>query len=327
MGVRWSKIAVVAAAVAGALVAPAAASAAGEPDTGGYGSFRLEASNGYSGVLLAGSGPGYRRGHVVIWLFRRNAFVVYAAPATVTDSVIEADLGRLGRIDVEFAATGEKGRTAPACEPKQRVSYDKGSYVGKIELHGEEGYTEVSATSARFSLHPFIDLICGGYESGELLGDGVPGARLTVTRRMQHGRVFLQANKNSAGARVKLRASIDERRGRIQIAREIEFRMPGRVLDFESDLSRAVLAPSAPFFGMGTYRQDARPANRWTGSLAVDFPGRSNVSLTGARFHPNLVHARLTESTLRVARPNLSPWPSTKPSPTASAMHLALGAS
>ena len=92
------------------------------------------------------------------------------------------------------------------------------------------------------------------------------------------------------------------------------------VFDFDPELRSAVLSPPAPFSGSALFRRGAEPANRWTGSLAVDFPGNSDVSLVGARFDVHLRHARLRETRSRpgsAERPNLRPWLSTKLSPTA----------
>lgn len=314
-----SRLAVSAALALTVFLLPAApAHAEGELDTGGFGTFRLDGTNGYSGWVLAGSGPGFEHGEVLVWLFRRNASVSYLAPARVTDTAIEAELGQVGRIDVEFEPAGEEGRAAPVCEPQQRVSYEKGSYVGEIELHGEEGYTDVSATRASFTLHPFIDLICGGLSIGEAFGHGIPGARLTAHARLGGRRVSLQVNQNRPDAPVKVQASIVERRQDVIVTREVRGTDPGRAFEFASDLRFAAARPDAPFSGTGTFRRGARRANRWTGSLAVDFPGNSNVSLTGARFRTKLLHAHLTEERSR-ARPRLSPWHSTRPLPIASA--------
>jgi hypothetical protein len=60
-------------------------------------------------------------------------------------------------------------------------------------------------------------------------------------------------------------------------------------------LRTAVLAPPAPFSGSATFYRFAKAANRWTGNLAIDFPGRARVPLVGSRFEATLVHAKRDE--------------------------------
>lgn len=303
-------------------VQAAPATAEGEPDTGAFNAFNLKGSNGYRINVLAVSSKGYRKGQVLILVSRKRQSVTYFAPAKVTNTDVEADLGALGVIDVTFQPSGREGSAHPVCDRSQSVTYEKGSYVGAIDLRGEEGYTRVRVESAPYSLHPFADLICPGYSRSEETGRGIPGARLRARSVSGGKRLHLQVNQNRPGARVEISASLDERLGRIQVSREVQFDYPVSAFEFAPDLRAASLEPPAPFSGAALYRGRARPANRWTGNLAVDFPGHSNVSLTGARFESSLVHARFTEETLhydRFPRPNLLAWPSTKPSPIASA--------
>lgn len=298
------------------------ASAEGEPDTGAFNAFTLKASNGYKMFVLAFSKKGYRNGEVLIRVGRKGQGVSYLVPATVTDTKIDADLGALGRIALEFVPTGVKGVASPVCDRSQRVPYAKGSYAGVFEFRGEEGYAEVTANSIPFSPHPWIDVICGSVTTGEVWGSNLPGARLTVWSRPQGERIFLKAIQNRPGARVHLEAAIEEERGGIQIEREVRQTSPARVFEFAPDLRFAALQPGGPFSGTGTFRRAAARVNRWTGDLEVDFPGRSNVSLAGARLHANLVPARLMGSKNKpetASGSSLLQWPSTNPSPTASA--------
>jgi hypothetical protein len=328
MGRRWAKLAVVATvALAICCGSAAVASAEGEPDTGAFNAFTVKASNGYRMLVLAGSRKGYRNGEVLILVGRKGRSVSYLAPATVTDTKVEADLGALGQIALQFVPTGVRGVASPVCDSGQRVPYEKGSYAGVFEFHGEEGYAKVTASSIPFSIHPWIDLGCGGPVGGELWGPSLPGARLTVWSRLGATSVFLKAVQNRPGARVHLDAAIEEERGGIQIEREVRQTSPGTVFEFAPDLRFAAFRPSAPFSGTGTFRDGAAQVNRWTGNLALDFPGRSNVSLAGARFRANLVPARLIKPEIEPETTrgfSLHPWLSTKPSPLASATFLPL---
>lgn len=306
------------AALIGVQAAPAAAE--GELDSGAFNAFNLKGSNGYRIVVLAVSDKGYRNGQVLVLVGRERQGVTYFAPAKVTDTSVEADLGAFGEIDVTFQPSGERGVAHPVCDRSQRTTYDKGSYVGTIDLHGEEGYTRVRTTSAPFTLHPLIDFICSVSGSGEYWGRGLPGARLRAQTKFGEGEALeIQANQNRPGARVTVSATTKERRDWIHISREISFTYPATALDWAPNLGTATLAPPAPFSGAARYRRNAKPGNQWTGNLEADFPGRSNVSFTGARFDPGLVHARFTKGTILRSRPNLLAWPSTKLLPTASA--------
>lgn len=297
VGSRWSRFAVLTLLLSGLLLAPAAF-AAEEPETNGFETFTLKASNGYTMFVLARWEPGYgdETGEVIVVLGRGSAGVAYIAPAKVTYSEIRADLGGLGRIDLEVNRAKAKVKTTPSCQPKAKIPYFKDTYVGEIEFHGEEGYTDVSAKRARSSFDLFIDSFYCGLHVEEEVGGGLPGAQLRAFRRLGKGaRVALQANQNRPEARVKLQADLVERRGRIQIIRAVEQTLPGSVFTFDPKLRSASLRPPPPFSGAATFRRYAKPRNRWTGNLAVDFPGRSNVALAGARFRAALAPARWTE--------------------------------
>lgn len=319
-GKRWSKIAaalLVAAVLS--LTAAAGSGAEGEPDAGAFNSFQLKASNGYKVIVWAASGKGYRNGRVVILVNGKRDFAGYVGPAQVTATTVRADLGDVGSIDVAFQPSGEKGLDHPVCDSRQRVHYEKGDYVGAIDFQGEEDFTEVHAESAPYSLHPFIDSICGGVGVGEGRGGHLPGAALLARGGEGTERVVLQVNQNRPGSRVHVSASTEERRDRIVISREFTANYPARGFHFDPHLRKATLVAPAPFAGVGRFHRDAKPANRWTGNLMADFPGRSNVSLTGSGFAANLVHAIYEGKAARATlnRPNLPAWPSTKPSPTA----------
>jgi hypothetical protein len=318
VGERWSKFLAVGLAlwVAG-LVPVAPASALGERGTGGFAAFNLKASNGYAMHVIASSKPGFRQGKILIWLAGNHSSVLYVVPGTVTDTRIAANLGALGLVDLAFEPSGKEGEAAPACQPEDKFSYEDGAYAGQFDFHGEEGYAAVTATRTPLSLHPYIDFICGGLGIGETFGHGIRGARLTATARKESGRVSLQANQNHSGARVKMRASIDERHGRILVHRDIHHTSPASAFHFDPKLRAAILTPPTPFSGFASYRRNAKRTNGWTGNLTVDFPGHSRVSLTGAGFAAHLRHARLTETRFRRSRSSLSAWPSTKPSPLA----------
>jgi hypothetical protein len=324
VGKSWGKFAVAPLAAATLLlalpVAAPAATAEDETKSNGYGAFILQGTNGYRISVIAIFQPGYgKSSDIYLGVTGKGRRAVYLVPGVVTDTKIEADLGSLGEIDVTFRPSGKEGVAHPKCAPKRRAVYKKGTYVGTIEFRGEEGYTQVSANRARF-VHVLASVGCPYTVTDEVFEANLPGASLWA-RAKQRG-LELQANQNRPGKPVRVEASIRERRGPIWIRREVTSTYSADSFHFAPDLRTAVLNPPAPFFGAGFFHRDAKPAGRWTGDLRVDFPGRSSVFLTGDRFRVSLRHARLSKETRSPSRPNLSAWPSTKPSPTAFATSL-----
>lgn len=295
-------------------VCPVAAVAAGEADTGGFGAFRLRGTHGYSLLVLAGSRPGFRHGEVLVFATRGREGALYHAPARVTATTIDGRLGAVGRISVHFEPHGEEKTVRSRCDAADRATYQPGSWVGTIEFEGEEGFTRADVDSAP-ELTPFFGIGCGVSGGGESWGPGEPGARLLARSATEKRTVELRANKNKPGGRLKLEATVRERKGALSVTRVAERVQPAAGFAYDPALRSAVLEPAAPFSGAGSFHREAKPANRWTGDLAVDLPGRADVRLTGAGFHATLVHARFTR--FRPPRPNLQPWLSTRPSPTA----------
>jgi hypothetical protein len=293
--------------VAAALVMPASATAA-EGAAGAVGAFRLKGTNGYSILVDVLGLPGdSERGQVLIGVLRdRTAVAVYFVPATVTGdpllplgaagtaTSIQADLGALGGISFTFHPSGET-KTDRSCDGRPS-SYSAGTYQGTFEFHGEEGYTRAIATRTALKPELLHELECGGSRSVlEEGGPGLPGARLYLTSRKHGQYLSLQVNKNHQEARVTLEAILQERRGRIAIIRQVRDRMPSQVFSFDPMLRTATLSPPAPFSGHATFRRAAAPVNRWRGNLSIDFPGESNLPLTGSGLQATLRHARLTE--------------------------------
>lgn len=294
--------------VCAALVLGLANSSPVEADAPGASiAFQAKASNGNSIFGIAFSRRADGRGNVTLFVGKKGAVVTYFAPATVLasgvrtpsvfhpPSVVRADLGALGKIDLEFVPSGVVKREHSTCD-KTPVRFEAGSYQGAFEFHGEEGYAEASATSVPASISPLLNLVCGGSVGGEAGGQGLPGARLRLFSKSGSQTVHLQANKNRPGAAATYEATIEERSGRIKIQRAIAGRAPAASFVFSDGLRITTFEPPEPFDGGAVFRRNASPANRWTGDLTVDFPGKSDVPLTGASFAATLVPAELSAS-------------------------------
>lgn len=267
---------------------------------GASGAFTLQGSHGYSITVLAYSQRADGRGRVLVSVHRKRAGVTYVAPATVTDARIETDLGSVGAISVAFVPSGSIAEERSGCAKDGFIQFDAGTYRGTIEFHGEEGYTEASATEAHAEYKPFLDLVCPGLGlSGETIFFGaarMPGARLRVGSIAPRRHLSVQFNENRPGARMTFEGHTSERHGRVVISRSIQGATRGGAFAFGDDLRVARVDPPAPFSGSAAFHRNAPLSNRWTGSLAIDFPGRSNVPLTGPGLKASLVHARRTAS-------------------------------
>lgn len=273
--------------------------AAGADVVGASAAFTLQGSHGYSITVLAYSQRADGRGQVRITVHRKRAGVIYVAPATVTDTRIEADLGPVGTISAAFVPSGSIAEEKTGCSKGDFIQFEAGTYQGTIEFHGEEGYTEASATQVPVEFKPFFEPVCSGFEVSEtaVFGTaGMPGARLRVRSTAPRRHLSVQFNENRPGARMTFEAQTSERHGDIAIVRGIQGATPGDGFAFGDDLRVARLHPPAPFSGSAAFHRNAARSNRWTGSLTIDFPGRSNVPLTGPGLKASLVHARRTAS-------------------------------
>jgi hypothetical protein len=308
VGGRWTRfVAFVAIATAFSACYASIACAEGEEDTGGFGAFRLRGTNDYSILVLALSRPHFKHGEILVWAAKAKASVIYLAPATVTATTIEADLGSVGGFSLGFEPSGSTERVNASCKRGGSVTFEPGSWVGKIELAGEEGFTRAQAVRAKAIPNPFVDFGCGSVLIGESTGARERGARLVARSAAGKQALFLQANQNHPRARVHLEADLEERHGRVIVDREVAGYFPASSLRFDPRLRSAVLAPASPFSGTASFHRNARPGNRWTGNLALDFPGRANVPLVGRSFKAALVRARRTREVAhhdRLARPN-----------------------
>ncbi len=191
---------------------------------------------------------------------------------------------------LDIAPSGTKQTLRSRCggEP---VRGEPNIYRGAFEFHGEEGYTEASATTLHEYPRFFLDIVCGGGVGGEAGGEGLLGAKLRLLSRGGPVRLDLQANKNRPGARSRFEVEVDEKRGRIGISRSTTVWAGADAFDYDPLLRTATLEPPSPFSGRATYRRGAAAVNRWTGNLTVDLPGRSAIPLTGSRVRARLVPA------------------------------------
>jgi len=268
---------------------PAGAQATPDPPPG-YAIFKVKASHGYElNVFAFASSDG--EGSVALFASSPRAAAIYRTPATVTDQRIEADLGVLGQISVKRVRTGRTKSVRDSCRGDRRRRIEAIRYEGTIEFHGEEDFSEASATGAPFDWATYMAFACAS-EGGHPAGRQLPGARLDVHRLPEENELMLHATQDRPGARTEVSVQVDEVRGELEITRAIGLRTGPDALRFDPKLRTATLAPPAPFKGHASFRRNAPPAARWTGNLTVDLPGYSDYPLIGPRIHAELEHPR-----------------------------------
>jgi hypothetical protein len=190
--------------------------------------FRLAGSNGYD-LFVIGT-PAFRKrpGGLQIYAYAKNKGVQYQVPATVTETSMQADLGDLGGISVEFKRSGRA--VSVVCGDRE-LRFDSGSYEGTISFHGEEGFTTVEATTVRGNIE-YVQALCdeGFFVEG---GSGRPrGAELYI-RNPALGQ-GMSVSKRRPGAAASIAAWMREyTAGGISIQRYTESRIPGSAFTYE----------------------------------------------------------------------------------------------
>lgn len=237
--------------------------------------FRLPASNGYTLYVIAEPSRAGRSASLAISAIAGGKGAFYKVPATVTETSMQADLGELGEISVTFQRTNQP--TNVHCG-KETIHLDSGQYEGKIDFHGEEGYTSVEATTAS-------GVLSCGYSIS--FSAGRPrGAELYV-RNPALG-PGLSVRKRRPGAAARIVAWTDEYSNGISIERFARMRMPGADFRYDRRLRTATVSPPAPFAGSAHFDLGKKAGQRWSGDLTVDLPGRAGTPLTGPTLRATL---------------------------------------
>jgi hypothetical protein len=254
--------------------------------------FKLRASDGYTLSVIAFEDARTERGIVLLLMRSRRAHVFYSVKASVGPTSIEADLGAIGRIDVDFVPSGQSRTERSLCGDPIQV--DSGRYEGTIDLEGEEGYSEVHAISARGDATLALNFLCPGGPKVIGYGGHSPGALLTVKQRPRQ--LEFTAMKNSPTRPARFTASISERRNDMAISRSVYVTAAPRAFDFDVPSGTALATPPMPFAGDARYIRSSGKGTRWRGDLSVDFPGHAGVRLTGPGAHASLMRIVLNPS-------------------------------
>lgn len=199
--------------------------------------FKLRASNGYVFFAVGNVSAEGEEGSIGLLVRGRRTLVIYEAPATVSRTTIDADLGKLGRISVTRVPTGRMKMVPWGCNPRSTKRVEAERYEGTIEFHGEEGFADVSATSAPLVYPNF----CISTEAaGASPGKGLAGAHLDVEKLgPEEYRLGFDATKRRPGARTAVSAEVEERQGEIQIYRTIQTWAGAATLSYDQRLRNA----------------------------------------------------------------------------------------
>jgi hypothetical protein len=260
--------------------------------------FTLAATNGYKAEVLGLFNPELDRGAVILTLGRGGSGASYATQAVVvTETSIEANFGALGEIDVRSVPSGGSVTERSSCGDKP-VTVPAGRWEGTIRFRGEEGFASVDATTARSEVKPFLEVVCVA-ETDQGFGGNSPGALLTVKRRNGTEKLELNVRKNRRIGPTRIKAELSERRGGIEINRNVSAVGPSKTFQFEIPPGRATIGPSGPFSGSLELTRRPGSSPQVHGGLKVDFPGRAGVPVLG----PGKARAGLVRAVLNPSHP------------------------
>lgn len=262
--------------------------------------FQLPASNGYTfQVKTQGS-----RTLVSLWRGGKVAktSATYYAFGSAGPDTIDADLGAVGRIDVQFVPSGQTRtvtirppRADSDCLQPQRVTRELGTFTGTISFHGEDGYSTVEAVAAEGSVGPELTSRCRRHARHPLHEGPQNVERVSIEEN-----AFLfahQPDTDATAGPTLLLVSTSSRRARYFVDK-IEVVRPGLSIErgaraiaprssftYEGDLSSATLRPPSPFSGEATYSQKL---HQLSGNLTVSLPGIPAQPLTGRDFEAGI---------------------------------------
>lgn len=280
-----------------ALLLPTA-SGAGRVKLDFDGAIELEGSNGFHVFGLIASFEG--KAQVSLFVSKKGEVAIYTARGVGTANSVAVDFGSLGKVDLEVVPTGKEETVGPACGPKGKTTTVPASeFVGTVEFHGEDGFTEFTATHLPLELDPLLRLICVGPGVSTTTNGHVNGVLLKAKTA---GGPKLVIQQNHPGAPAFYEARMHEKEGKVQVSRNVHGHLGAGAIRYAPSLESASFSPASPFTGSATYtgRTPPRAASpghgAWLGSLKVDFPGHPAVTLAGPTFKASIVHAHRTET-------------------------------
>jgi hypothetical protein len=279
----------------------------------GYASFRLPASNGYR-ILVEGSSEVVR-----LVAFRRHeaASYLYLGGGASQDG-IQANLGRLGRIDLRFHPTKEIA-LSDGCSLIRGKPPSYGYFTGTFKFRGESNFTHVHRRQKIYgqAWGP-LSVKCPGSspmrraavargvakpEQGpKLLASYLDSSSSLGFRSLAVGGNAFSSVVHLLQLDVPLNLSRLPRKGvpysaevfeirmraRLMITRVLVARGPADSFSVAASGNEATVKPPKPFSGEAEYRLCRRFGPVWRGSLRVSLPGIPNMVLAGKKFFADL---------------------------------------
>jgi hypothetical protein len=252
-----------------------------------YARFTVAGTHGYR-VLVSSSLGDFEAVHLIA--SRRHAAVEYLTFDGRADREgIEARFGGVGLVSVRFHPAGPSHspvrppRNCEALRARDRVGF----FTGRIEFHGERGFTGVDLRRARGHAG-VVRVRCpppgpftwtAGTGTPDVYAHFDDGEFIVGKEAIRHLRALatpdlvdaLQLGRLGTGP-VPFAAEHRESRGLTSIRRVAAARGPARSLILDRAARTARIGPPAPFAGVATSRACPR---EWSGTLTAHFPGRT----------------------------------------------------
>jgi len=249
--------------------------------------FSVHGSHGYKINVES-----FRSGKVSLTAEKKHYFAEYTVRGRSDESRLEADFGQLGSISVR------PRRHGAALYPAESVRLQ-----GRIEFHGEEGFTSISLRGTWGAMFRKLRRSCppssGTRGRASAAGSFARGSEkramtfVTAAERTANRSVllFLQNSQPPAieedGGGDYMGARLEERREGMSIIRGVVFDLPLATVTASpvgaNPFNVSLTAPS-PFSGTASYSETSGAPATWTGDFAVSMPGVTNLPLTGPGF-------------------------------------------
>jgi hypothetical protein len=220
----------------------------------------------------------------------------YSTRARATRRGLVADFGRLGRIELEFEASGPPTEQKPTrfCHGEPQLTWE-GVYTGTVELAGRYGFRQVRDLTFEKK---------GTFTHTPRTVCHIPGEKRPAEPADGNGVLLWAASCDGSGFSaqgerprsvpdtdqpdpVSYSADSTLRLGPVQVAQSFTVHAAPGTFSFDEGLTTATVSPPAPFHGTGTLVRAADGTTAWSGSLSATILGRQ-VSLAGSGFESEL---------------------------------------
>ena len=218
---------------------------------------------------------------------RTFSLAAYLARGVAVPRRLQATFGHLGKISMRFRPPRDH-RVESICRFGERLSRQRGTYVGHFSFKGENGYVKLNLHRAKGSIItpagrcPRRHLTRAEVEKLiESFFEPVSGLFASSREGVTTTSVFGLQRKH----KTRFVASREETHGRMAIIRLVFVNGDkGKGIHINEAVTAASLAPPPPFHGTGRYRAAPDGTTAWTGPLSINFLGAPRFPLTGPNF-------------------------------------------